>query len=70
MKGLYKAIIRAKHKTYSPLDYQWVILPSSKAFSNIQTRRDERNLRAFHPPLFVSQSTVEDRMRYPFDTYS
>ena len=32
---------RAKYKTYGPLDDQWVILSTSKAFDNFRARWDE-----------------------------
>ena len=32
---------RAKHKTYSPLDDQWIMLSSSKAFNYFRSRRDK-----------------------------
>ena len=39
----------AKHKTYCPVDDQWVILSSSKAFNYFLTRRDESRC-VFEPP--------------------
>ena len=48
-----KGCRRAKHKTYSPLDDQWFILSSSKAFNYFRTRRDEIRC-VFDPPYFVN----------------
>ena len=39
----------AKHKTYSPFDDHWVILPTSKAFHYVRAQRDEIRF-AFDPP--------------------
>ena len=44
IKFLYKAVFisrRAKYKTYCPLDNQWIILSTSKAFNYFQTRSIE-----------------------------
>ena len=43
---------RAKHKTYSPLDDQLVILSTSKAFDYFKARRDEIRFIS-DPPKFV-----------------
>ena len=50
----------AKNNTYSPLDYHWVILSTSKAFNYFRARRDEiccavgvQNTKMFHTPLSV-----------------
>ena len=56
---------RAKHKFYSSLDDQWIILSSSKAFDYFRTRRDEIGC-VFNPPYFVNQINVEDRVRDSF----
>ena len=50
---------RAKHKTYSPFDDYWVILPTSKAFHYFRAQRDEIRF-AFDLPEFVDKITVED----------
>ena len=60
-KDLYTSF-RAKHKSYRPLDDQWVILSTSNAFYYFQTRRDEIRF-AFDPPCFVNYITVYDWVR-------
>ena len=56
---------RAKHKTYSAIDDNWVILTTSKAFYYFQVWRNENRF-AFAHPQYVNKITVEDRVSDSF----
>ena len=51
-KSVQSVVLRAKYKTYRPLDDHWVIFSTSKAISYSRARRDEIRC-SFDPPKFV-----------------
>ena len=58
---------RAKHKTNSPLDDNWVIFLISKACDYFRARRDEICF-TFDLLQFVDQITIEDQVKDSFRT--